>query len=93
MVKSPTNRSSMLLDQSRHEAIAARAYQLWEESGYVHGHHHEHWRQAEQEIGGDGNGISTMASVTQMKGQHRDGVSDFPSQEIAPKVSHHIPLP
>ncbi len=30
--------------------IAERAYELWENQGYPHGHHLLHWRQAEQEI-------------------------------------------
>jgi hypothetical protein len=32
--------------------IAARAYQLWEERGFVHGHDLEDWLQAEGEIRG-----------------------------------------
>jgi hypothetical protein len=34
------------------EKIAARAYQLWLESGRVHGHDLEHWLRAEREIRG-----------------------------------------
>ena len=34
------------------EVIAARAYELWVESGYEHGHDKDHWRQAERELAG-----------------------------------------
>ncbi len=32
------------------EIISSRAYQLWEASGYQHGHDQEHWNQAEHEL-------------------------------------------
>lgn len=32
------------------EAIAARAYELYVQSGYRHGHADEHWFQAEREL-------------------------------------------
>jgi hypothetical protein len=32
------------------EQIAARAYELFEKSGYQHGHSEEHWLQAEREL-------------------------------------------
>ncbi|MGI3903101.1 MAG: DUF2934 domain-containing protein [Janthinobacterium lividum] len=35
----------------RQNAIAARAHQIWEESGHAHGQDEQHWRQAEREIG------------------------------------------
>jgi hypothetical protein len=31
-------------------AIAARAYQIWEREGAYHGRDREHWRQAEEEL-------------------------------------------
>ena len=33
-----------------HERIAMRAYQIFEDSGYVHGHDLENWLQAEQKV-------------------------------------------
>jgi hypothetical protein len=33
------------------EKIARRAYELWEAEGRPDGRHHEHWLQAEQELG------------------------------------------
>jgi hypothetical protein len=35
-----------------HEEIARRARELWEQEGRPEGRHQEHWRQAEQELGG-----------------------------------------
>ena len=32
------------------EKIAARAYQIWTESGRPHGEHEEHWYRAEREL-------------------------------------------
>lgn len=36
------------------EQIRRRAYELWEQGGYEHGHDLKHWRQAERELA-DGN--------------------------------------
>ncbi len=36
----------------REERIRARAHQIWEEEGRPEGRHHEHWRQACEEIDG-----------------------------------------
>ncbi|WP_237480646.1 DUF2934 domain-containing protein [Lichenibacterium dinghuense] len=46
-------------------AVRARAYQLWEEGGCVHGSHEEHWRRAEAECAaeGDGAGATTLAGL------------------------------
>jgi hypothetical protein len=33
-----------------HEQIAIRAYELFEQDGFVHGHHVDHWLTAEQEL-------------------------------------------
>jgi len=33
-----------------HDAIARRAYELWEAEGRPAGRHHEHWRRAEDEL-------------------------------------------
>lgn len=38
------------------DAVRARAYQLWEEGGCVHGSHEEHWRRAEAECAAEGDG-------------------------------------
>ncbi len=33
-----------------HEAIATRAYEIWQESGGAHGNDQAHWLQAEREL-------------------------------------------
>lgn len=33
-----------------HEQIAIRAYELFEQDGFVHGRHVDHWLRAEQEL-------------------------------------------
>jgi len=33
-----------------YEQIAARAYQLFEEEGFIHGNHVDHWLKAEREL-------------------------------------------
>ena len=40
------------MKDDRTQAIAARAYELWERAGRPRGQHEAHWRQAEKEIGG-----------------------------------------
>ena len=35
-----------------HEQIAMRAYGFFEQDGFVHGHHVDHWLRAEQELKG-----------------------------------------
>ncbi|WP_165359753.1 DUF2934 domain-containing protein [Lichenibacterium minor] len=37
------------MNLDRHTAITARAHQIWEKSGCVHGQDVQHWRQAERE--------------------------------------------
>ena len=69
------------MDNSREEAIKARAYELWVESGYIHGQHEAHWRQAEQELGGLNNPNSGIATVTQIGSKHVDGVGILPAQD------------
>jgi hypothetical protein len=32
------------------EQIAMRAYELYEQNGFAHGHHVDHWLRAEQEL-------------------------------------------
>ena len=39
-----------MADHRDEAAIRARAYQLWEESGYADGSQDAHWRQAEREV-------------------------------------------
>lgn len=41
----PNNRPTFSVEE-----IARRAYKLWEESGYVHGHDREHWLEAESQL-------------------------------------------
>ncbi len=33
-----------------HERVAARAYEIWEQSGRPDGQHEEHWYRAEREL-------------------------------------------
>ena len=75
------------MTNDRDEAIAARAYELWVESGYVHGHDREHWRQAQRELAG------TVQSehVTKVKPRHDDGVSPLPAQDDDPVILHRVP--
>lgn len=49
--------------KDREEAIAARAYGLWVESGYEHGHDKEHWRQARRELSGVAQAESVMETA------------------------------
>ncbi|MBS1989666.1 MAG: DUF2934 domain-containing protein [Cyanobacteria bacterium SZAS LIN-3] len=36
--------------ENQAEKIAQRAYLIWEASGYQHGHHEEHWLEAEKQL-------------------------------------------
>ena len=74
-----TYRSSITPDNDRQEAIRDRAYQIWEESGFVHGRDQEQWRQAEDEIIGASPSDPVSENVTQISGHHRDGISDLPT--------------
>lgn len=68
-------------------AIRARAYQLWEESGYADGSQDAHWRQAEREVAarspaGEGSSGAVAAPATPPRGgpgRHSDGMSLHPS--------------
>jgi hypothetical protein len=41
------------MTDDRNRRVQDRAYALWEQEGRPHGRHEEHWRQAEQEAGGN----------------------------------------
>lgn len=41
------------MNDDRNRRVQDRAYALWEQEGRPHGRHEEHWRQAEQEAGGN----------------------------------------
>ena len=73
---------------SNDAAIRARAYQLWEESGYADGSQDAHWRQAERELaaraqGGEGPAAGEAPPPAARgfggAGRHSDGLSTFPS--------------
>jgi hypothetical protein len=50
------------MDDDRNRRVQSRAYALWEQEGRPHGRHEEHWRQAEQEMGDNGDaGTGAMA--------------------------------
>jgi len=38
------------MESSKHQAIAERAYALWEQEGRPHGRNLDHWQRAEQEV-------------------------------------------
>ncbi|WP_165361156.1 DUF2934 domain-containing protein [Lichenibacterium ramalinae] len=65
------------MNHSNDAAIRARAYQLWQESGYADGSQDAHWRQAEREVaaraqaGEDRHG--TDPNGTGPSGADRDG--------------------
>ena len=40
--------------EDRLEKVRRRAYELWAQSGYEHGHDVEHWLAAEREVDGPG---------------------------------------
>ena len=77
------------MGSDREEAIKARAYQHWAESGYAHGHDGEHWQQAEREL----NGVVQTENVTEVGSQHNDGVSELPAQDGEPMILHRVPEP
>ena len=85
-----TYRSSIEPGHDAQDVIAARAYELWEESGYVHGQHEAHWRQAEEEVFGEAPSKPTIDNVTQIGGQHQDGISDFPAVDERPKGTRRV---
>ena len=66
------------MDHGDEDAIRARAFQLWEEGGRVHGQHEAHWRRAEQEYG-----VAPPAGrdVEETAAPHVDGVSTLPAQD------------
>ncbi|MDB6092677.1 MAG: hypothetical protein JWM32_239 [Verrucomicrobia bacterium] len=49
---SPASPASSTSDRLDRDAIAARAYELWQQSGSEHGRHEDHWYQAERELSG-----------------------------------------
>lgn len=77
------------MTNDREEATAARAYELWVESGSAHGHDKEHWKQAERELGG----VVQSENVTEVNPRHDDGVSELPAQEHDPVILHRVPEP
>ena len=77
-----------MADHRDEAAIRARAYQLWEESGYADGSQDAHWRQAEREIaarvqsgeaGSPPDGIAPPAAPPTAPSRHSDGMSMFRS--------------
>ena len=62
------------MEADREKAIEIRAYQLWEESGQVHGMHDEHWRQAAQEIDGSAEDLAS--------GLHEGGLDQRPTDNV-----------
>ena len=77
-----------MADHRDEAAVRARAYQLWEESGYADGSQDAHWRQAEREVAaraqaGEADpspeGIATQHSPPTAPARHSDGMSMFRS--------------
>lgn len=77
------------MGSEQEEAIKARAYQLWVESGYAHGHDGEHWHQAEREL----NGVVQTENITEVGPQHDDSVSELPAQDDGPPILDRVPEP
>ncbi len=69
------------MEDSDDDAIRARAFQLWEEGGRVHGQHDAHWRQAEQEHAAASVTAPAGREVEETAAQHVDGVSTLPPQD------------
>jgi hypothetical protein len=44
----PSHRMETRADPVVHDAIARRAYELWEREGRIHGHHERHWLEAKR---------------------------------------------
>ncbi len=58
------------MDDDRNAEIARRAFELWEQSDRTHGHHDEHWRRAEAQLGADAahrHGIENITSTPSRK--------------------------
>ena len=77
-----------MADHRDEAAVRARAYQLWEESGYADGSQDAHWRQAEREVAaraqagepdGPPEGIAPQAPRPAAPPRHSDGMSLFRS--------------
>ena len=77
-----------MADHRDEAAVRARAYQLWEESGYADGSQDAHWRQAEREVAaraqaGEADpspeGIAPQHSPPTAPARHSDGMSMFRS--------------
>ena len=67
------------MNTSNDAAIRARAYQLWEESGYADGSQDAHWRQAEREIAARAQTGAEKAAA-EKAGEDRPGTEASPSQ-------------
>ncbi len=77
------------MTNDRDEAIKARAYQLWVEGGYAHGHDKEHWQQAKRELS---EAVETE-NVTDIGQRHDDRVSKLPAQDDESTILHRVPKP
>ena len=75
------------MGNDREEAIKARAYQLWVDSGHTHGHDKEHWQQAEREL----NGVVQTENITEVRPQHDESASE--GQDGAAPIIHRVPEP
>jgi hypothetical protein len=47
----------------REQKIREKAYSLWQADGGIDGRHDDHWRQAEQDVAGEGTADATDAAV------------------------------
>jgi hypothetical protein len=84
-----------------HDAIAQRAYLLWEEAGQPHGQATEFWLQAERELhakhdklGGDPNGVRGTAVVPPVVGKRVPERTPHSTPYVHPGVTtdslHHL---
>ncbi len=64
------------------DAIARRAYQIWQDAGYPGGSHEDHWRQAERELTLGERGVPMDASPA-TGGPSRPGSGPPPARSDA----------
>ena len=69
------------MDDERRRRVEQRAHAIWEEQGQPHGRHADHWRQAEQEIGDDGDDAG--AGPTEASGEDLVGPDAPVAQPVA----------
>ncbi|UCI10352.1 DUF2934 domain-containing protein [Mesorhizobium sp. B1-1-8] len=70
--------------QDKYERIRRRAYEIWQRSGELHGHHEEHWNQASTEIDREDYGLG------EQPGAAMPGAATIPSGQPHPQVAEAL---